>query len=312
MSLKRSRKNDAGSGSRRFIPHHGWRILVNCVRNVDSHHTLAFAAALSFYLVLALFPALIALSAIVGSLPIPNLFNTVVDTMAMVMPPESKHLLERVTRDIISPHGRSLISVGILGALWSASGSFTSTMEALNVCYCVRETRPFWLTHALAILFTVVSGGLTILAFSLVIVGRHIGAWLASRVPAVSTVDPALPALRYLLASTCIMFAVMFVYRYAPNFKSSFKQAFPGAAVAVIAWLILSTGLNLYFQKVAQLNHTYGVLGGAVALLLWLYLTAFAVLLGAELNAELIHTFPQWPSGEDRVANSSSSMAEPE
>jgi len=249
---------------------------------------MAFSAALSFYMVLALFPALIALSAIVGSLSMPNLFDTVVDTMATVMPPESKHLLERVTRDIISPHGTSLISVGILGAIWSASGSFSNTMEALNICYCVQETRPFWLTRLLAILFTLVSGGLTVLAFSLIIVGRHIGTWLASQVQVINILEPALPAIRYLLASTCIMLAVMLVYHYAPNFQSTFKQAFPGAALAVVVWLVLSTGLTLYFQKVVHVNHTYGVLGGAVALLLWLYLTAFAMLLGAELNAELI------------------------
>jgi membrane protein len=208
--------------------------------------------------------------------------------MAMVMPPESRHLLERVTRDIISPHGKSLISVGILGALWSASGSFSSTMESLNICYCVPETRPFWITRPLAILFTLISGGLVIIAFSLMIVGRHIGASLSSKIQLINMIDPALPAIRYLLASTCVMLAVMLIYRYAPNFKSSFEQAFPGAVLAVVVWLLLSTGLNLYFEKLAQLNHTYGVLGGAVALLLWLYLTAFAMLLGAELNAELI------------------------
>ena len=264
------------------------RIVLNCIRNIGEHHIFAFSAALSFYLILALFPALIALSAIVGSLPIPDLFNTVVNTMAMVMPPESKHLLQRVTRDIISPHGKSLISVGILGAIWSASGSFDNTMEALNICYCVRETRSFWLVRLLAILFTLVSGSLVIVAFTLIIVGRHIAAWLASKIHLLNVIDPALPAIRYLLASACVMLAVMLVYRYAPNFRSSFEQALPGAALALVVWLILSTGLNLYFDKLAHLNHTYGVLGGAVALLLWLYLTAFAMLLGAELNAELI------------------------
>ncbi len=264
------------------------RIVLNCVHNVGEHHIMAFSAALSFYLILALFPALIALSAMVGSLPIPNLFNTVVDTMAQVMPPESHHLLQRVTRDIISPHGKSLISIGVLGAIWSAAGSFANATEALNICYNVRETRPFWLTRALAIAFTLVSGGLTILAFSLIIIGRHVAVWLASRIQLIDVLAPILPAVRYLLASTCIMLAVVLVYRYAPNCESSFRQALPGAAFAVLVWLALSTCLNLYFQRIAHLNQTYGVLGGAVALLLWLYLTAFATLLGAELNAELI------------------------
>jgi membrane protein len=298
--MGKQRRNETSTTNCRSSLRQARRIVVDCIRSVDDHHILAFSAALSFYLILAIFPALIALSAIVGSLPIPNLFDTVVDTMASVMPPESKHLLQRVTRDIISPHGTSLISVGILGAIWSASGSLSSTMEALNICYCVTETRPFWLTRSLAILFTLVSGGLTVLAFSLIIIGRHIGTWLASRIQVINIVDPVLPAIRYLLASVCIMLAVMLVYRYAPNFKSNFKQAFPGAALAVVVWLILSTGLNLYFQKVAQLNHTYGVLGGAIALLLWLYLTAFAMLLGAELNAELIRAVSSraLPDGE--------------
>jgi membrane protein len=273
-----------------FRPRQARQVVLNCIRNVGEHHILLFSAALSFYLILALFPALIALSAIVGSLPIPNLFNSVVDTMALVMPQASKHLLQRVTRDIISPHGGSLISIGIAGTLWSASGSFSNTMEALNICYCVPETRPFWVTRPLAVLFTLVSGGLVIIAFSLVIVGRHIAIWLSSRIQVLNLVDPVLPTIRYLLASGCVMLAVMLIYRYAPNFKSSFQETFPGAALAVIVWLMLSTGLNLYFQKIAHLNHTYGVLGGAVALLLWLYLTAFAILLGAELNAELIRT----------------------
>jgi membrane protein len=264
------------------------RIAVHCVQNVEEHRILAFSAAQSFYLVLSFFPALVALSAMVAYLPVPDLFNTIVSAMAEVMPPESMHLVRRVVHDIISPYRGSLLSVGLLGAIWSASGGFANIIDALNIACTVRETRPFWKTRLWAIAFTLVSGGLIAIAFSLVIVGGQIGEWLASHTGTDRIFLFFLPSVRHLLALTFVILAIVAIYKFAPNVSYTFRQTLPGAILAVAGWLLLSAVLHLYFAKFAQLNHTYGVLGGAVALLLWLYLTSFVILVGAELNAEMI------------------------
>src|ERR1700684_4206993 len=98
------------------------RVIVRSVQDVERNHTLAFAAALSYYFVIAFFPALIALAAILAYLPIPNLFNTMVATLSRVMPPESMGLVRKVVAEIITPNRGALLSFGLLGTLWSASG----------------------------------------------------------------------------------------------------------------------------------------------------------------------------------------------
>lgn len=266
-----------------------WKtVVVGSAQDINRNHTLAFAAALSYYFVMAFFPALIGLAAIIAYLPIPNLFNTMVSTLSRVMPPESMGLVRKVVAEIITPNRGALLSFGLLGTLWSASGGFANMIEALNVAYDIPETRPIWKTRLLALELTFEVGTLILFAFSVMIVGPEFGAYLASHLGVSWAFAVAWPYLRYALAIAFVVLAVEGLYFLGPNVKQRYRDTLPGAMLAVLGWILLSTLLSLYVHHVANLNKTYGVLGGGIALLLWMYWSSFAILVGAELNSEII------------------------
>jgi membrane protein len=257
--------------------------------DVQRKHTLQMAAGLSYYFVMSLFPLLIMFAAVVAYLPIHHLFGEALDFMGRFMPKDSMGLVKTVLRDVVTPYRGKLLSLGIIGTAWAASGGFSSMMETLNIAYDVEETRPIWRTRPLAIGLTFLIGFLLIVALALMLVGPNFGGWLAGRVGLSSIFTAVWPYLRWSIAVGFTVLAVELIYFLAPNVKQKFKRTLPGAVIAVGCWLLLSWALGFYFQHFANLNKTYGTLAAAVALMVWLYWTAFAILLGGEINADLLH-----------------------
>jgi membrane protein len=264
------------------------QVIVNVVWDLWQGHIFSFAAALSYYFLLALFPALIAIATLVGYLPIPHLFDTIVGAMAYVVPSQSMGLVRRIVADVTSSSHAALLSLGLLGALWTCSSAFSTMIEALNVAYAVPETRPMWRTRLLAFELTFQIGLLVAVAFAFLVVGPNFGKFLAAHLGLSRAFAVFWPIMQHVLAAILMVLAVEGLYFMAPNLKHSFSASLPGAVFAVVGWIALSDGLSLYFQKVEHLNQTYGVLGGGIALLVWLYWSGFIILVGAEVNAELI------------------------
>jgi membrane protein len=261
--------------------------LVRTYDDVNDHHTLQMAAALSYYFVMSLFPALILLSAAVTYLPVPDLFNQALSFMSRLVPADSMGIVRKVLSDVVAPNRGAFLSFGIIGTLWSASGGFSAAIEALNVAYDVDETRPFWVTRPLAIGLTFLLGALLLTALAIMVVGPHFGEWLAGRMHLSRLWIWAWPYVHWSASVVFTVFAVEALYFLAPNVKQRFLATLPGAVLAVGFWIALSYGLGVYFRRFANLNKTYGTLAAAVALMVWLYWTGFAMLVGAELNAEL-------------------------
>ena len=261
--------------------------LVRTYNEIQRNHTFQMAAALAYYFVLSLFPSLILLSAVVAYLPVPDLFNQAINLMAHFVPPDSMGLVKKVLADVISPNRETFLSLGVLGTLWAASGGFAACVEALNLAYDVEETRPFWRTRLLALGLAFVIGTLLLLALAVMIVGPRFGEWLAAKVHLSQVFVWAWPYIHWTLSVVFTVLAVEALYYLAPNVKQRFLATLPGAVVAVAAWIGLSYLLGIYFRSFANFNKTYGTLGAAVALMVWLYWTSFAILVGAELNAEL-------------------------
>lgn len=255
--------------------------------DVGKNHTLQMAAALAYYFVLSLFPALIFLSAVVAYLPVSNLFDQAIALMSAFVPPDSMGLVRRVLADVITPNRSALLSFGLLGTLWAASGGFSAAIEALNIAYQVEDTRPFWRTRPLAIGLAVLVGALLLTALGVMIVGPEFGGWLSGRVHLSWLFAVLWPYIHWTVAVLFAVLAVEFLYFLAPNVKQRFWSTLPGAVLAVGAWIGLSYALGLYFRHFGNFNKTYGTLGAAVALMMWLYWTGFAILVGAELNTEL-------------------------
>lgn len=255
--------------------------------DINRKHTLQMAAALSYYFVMSLFPALVLLSAIVAYLPIPDLFNQAIGMMGSFIPKDTMVLLQKVLSGVISPNRSTFLSFGILATLWSASGGFSSAMEALNIAYEVEDNRPFWRTRPLSILLTIMVGLLMLSALGVVIVGPRFGEWLSGRMHLSWLFVLLWPYIHWTVAVGFTVLAVELLYYLAPNVKQRFLSTLPGAILSVGCWTGLSYGLGIYFRNFANFNKTYGTLGAAIALMIWLYWTGFFMVLGAELNCQL-------------------------
>jgi membrane protein len=257
------------------------------VEGVSRKHTLQMAAAMAYYFVLALFPALVLLSAVVSYLPVNDVLNQVVNLVGGVVPADSMKIIRYFVDHVIVPNRATLLSFGILGTMWSASGGFASAIEALDVAYEVEEGRPFWVTRPLAIGLTLLVGALFVIAFAVMIVGPEFGQRLAEHHKLSWMFASAWPYIHWVVSFSFTVLAVEFLYFIAPNVKQRFWNTLPGALLSVSCWVGLSYVLGIYFRSFAHFSKTYGALGAIVALMVWLYWNGFIMLLGAELNCEL-------------------------
>ncbi|MGE5204697.1 MAG: YihY/virulence factor BrkB family protein [Chlamydiota bacterium] len=265
---------------------YGRRVLRLTYTGVRSNHTSQLAAGLSYYFILSLFPLLITFAAGLALVPLPHLFDQILTLMARFIPSDSMGLVRRVLRDVITPHGGSLLSVGIVATIWAASGGVAALIEAVNVAYCLPDRRSYVRKRALAIglMFTV--GALAVLALALMVVGPGFGRWLAGKAGLGGVFVALWPYLRWTVSIACVVLSIELIYMWAPSVRRPFRSTLPGAVIALLTWLVLSSALGLYLRSFGRLNKTYGTLAAAVALLLWLYWTAFALLVGAQFNAE--------------------------
>ena len=257
------------------------------VEAVPTKHTLQMAAALSYYFVISLFPAFLLVSAIVAYLPGARPFDQVLSLMTGFVPHDSLDLLQKVLATVVTPNRSTLLSFGVLGTLWTASGGFAAAIEALDIAYEVEEARPFWVTRPLAVGLTLLVGALLLIALVVMIVGPQFGAWLASRTSLSWLYAAAWPYIHWTIAVLFTVLAVEALYFLAPNVRQRFWTTLPGAVLAVGCWIGLSYALGIYFRSFANFNKTYGTMGAVIALMVWLYWTSFFMLVGAELNCQL-------------------------
>jgi membrane protein len=250
-----------------------------------------WAAALTYYGLLSLFPALIALVSILGIFGDPEkTTQTITDVVTQLGPQTAADTFSGPIESITSNRGAAgiLFFVGLGAALWSASGYIGAFMRAANVVYETPEGRPFWKLRPLQILVTLVMVLLlAAVALALVLTGPIVDA-VAEPLGIGSTATTIWDIAKWpvMLAVVVFMFAVLFFA--APNVRvGGFKRVLPGVVVGLAVWLVASAAFALYVANFGSYDKTYGALGGVVVLLMWFWLTNLSLLLGLELNAEL-------------------------
>ncbi len=260
------------------------RSLIALYNDIFDKHLFVFAAGMSYYLVLSLFPLLVSLSSLLGYLPIPHLFEGLLGLMAKLVPGDGMNLVRNIVTDVVSHKHTHILTFGLLFTIWTISSGFAAIIDGLDVVYRVRETRPVWKTRPIALGLTLVAGSLLLVAVGLMVEGTHFRSWITSRLE----VNPAiLGGWRYLRWGIVISLAVLAVellYHFGPDVKQRFRDSLPGAIVAVLSWIGLSFLLGSYFLHFDNLDSTYGTLGATIGLYVWFYLSGFAILIGGEIN----------------------------
>src|SRR5437879_849751 len=189
------------------------------VKDLFNNRTFAIAAGLAYYFLLALFPLLIFMAAALSYVPIPNLFNEILNWMARVVPLDAMGVVRRIIHGVLHPPRSGLLSFGLIATLWAASGGFAALIDSLNVAYEVPETRPYWRTRLLAIGLTFVVGGLVVIGLATTLLGPKFGEWLASHGIAGPVFVAIWPILRWCIVLASIVLAVELLYFLDSNVK---------------------------------------------------------------------------------------------
>jgi len=268
---------------------HWWPVLKRTGKEFKEDNLTDWAAALTYYSVLAIFPALIVLVSVLGLVG-ESATQPLIDNLGSVAPGPAKEIMTSALENLQGDRGAAgvLFVVGLLAALWSASGYVAAFMRASNSIYDMEEGRPVWKTLPVRVGLTLVLLFLlAITAIAVVLTGgiaQKVGDLIGLGSTAVDVWNIAKWPVLLLVVS--FMFALL--YWAAPNVKHpGFRWISPGGVLAVVAWLIASGAFALYVSNFGSYNKTYGALGGVVVFLVWLWISNIVILLGAEFNAEL-------------------------
>jgi len=250
------------------------------------------AAALTFSSVLALFPFLLFVVAVASLILDPAQVESLTAELYRVAPRAVADILGERLHALGSGGSPGLLTLGGVGAVWAASGGVVALMRALNAAYDVEETRSWWKVRVLAVLTTLAGAVLSILAAAIAIatpaIANAVGAgWLTSLVV----------LLRIPVAALLMALVLALLYYVLPSAKQRFRLITPGAVVAVLIWLAASIGFSHYVANFGSYEVTYGALGGVIVLLLWMWISSQAILLGAEINALLERGPREAPAG---------------
>jgi membrane protein len=280
-----------------------WKeLLARTGREIVADNCFGLAAQLSYYFFLALFPALLFLVAIVSFVPISGLLDVITGTLARVAPTEVITIIQDQVLKIAHDRNGGLLTLGMLGTIWSTSSGVDAIIDTLNQAYDLTESRPWWKVKLTALALTITLAVFIVVAFALVVAGPQ----LAEKVAAWFHLGPAFEwswkILQWPVVFALVSLAIAIVYYYAPDARQEWMWITPGSVSAAALWLLVSLGFRLYVTRFGSYNATYGAIGGVIVLMLWFYVSSFAVLAGAELNSEIEHASPYGKKPGEKVA----------
>jgi membrane protein len=249
-----------------------------------------WAAALTYYAVLSIFPAFIAMISILGLVVDPATITRVVtDTVSQLGPESAVNTIKRPIEEISANQSTAFLGliVGLALALWTASNYVGAFMRASNAIYEREEGRPFWKLRPLQVLVTLILVLMAALVVLALIVSGPVAEAIGSAVGLGDTAVMVWDIAKWPVLLVVVMLMLAILYWSAPNAKpAGFRWISPGSIVAVVVWVVASAGFALYVANFSSYDKTYGTLGGVIVFLVWMWITNIAVLLGAELNAE--------------------------
>jgi membrane protein len=261
-------------------------------KEIQEDEVFGRAAQLAYYFLLALFPLLLFLTSVIGLVlgSGTGLRHKLFNYLSEFLPPSAYQLVDSTMNEVSAATGGGKLAFGILAALWAASNGMGAITEALNVAYDVKETRPWWKQRLTAISLTLGLSVLIISALILVLYGGRLGENIAGSFGLGGAFTTAWKVLQWPIALAFMVLAFALIYYFAPDVREQkWVWLTPGSAIGVVLWLLVSFGFRTYLHFFDSYSKTYGTLGAVIVLMLWLYLTGAAILIGGEINSEIEH-----------------------
>jgi membrane protein len=268
-----------------------WALMKRTVKEFQEDNLTDWAAALTYYGVMALFPALLVFVALLGLLgQYPQTSNALLRIVDQIGPSSAVDTFRRPIEGVVRQKGGAgaLLGLGLLATLWSASGYVGAFIRAVNAVYEVREGRPFWKLRPLQVAITLSLVLLITLAAVAIILTGPMARAIGNEVGLGHTAVTVFNVVKWPVIALVLFVIVGALYYVAPNVRlRSFRLLTPGAILGVSAWVLASAVLGFYASHFGSYQKTYGTLAGVILFLVWLWVSNLALLLGAELNAEL-------------------------
>jgi len=272
------------------IPSRGWRQITKRIfSSLGSDHVSLVAAGVAYFSFLAIFPALSAIISIYGLVMDPAQVSAQIGQLASILPAQAQQMLNDILQRITSTSDQTLgwsLVFSIALSIWSANKGTAALFEGLNIVYNEHEKRPFIKLKAITLTFTLAGFFGTICSLILIV---GISAFV-ERIGLATWIETLISLIRWPILALLFMLALSLSYKIAPSRDNpQFKWVSVGAIVATVFWLVLSAGFAYYSANFGSYDEVYGSLAAVVITLLWLFLTVVAILLGAEINAEMEH-----------------------
>jgi membrane protein len=260
------------------------------------------AAGLSYYFAFALAPTLLFLTTLLGLLPTPDLMPQLMSYADRVLPRDAASLLDRTLASVVSGASRSLLSLSVLAALVGASSGMLSIMKALSVAYGIEDNRPWWRRRLVSIVLTLGFSLFVLTAMLLLVFGERTGEAIGEWVGLGPAATRAWQLLQWPVGACLGLLGLTLVYHLAPAAVRTWSLITPGSTFALVSWLSMSLGLRFYVNNFGSYNATYGSIGGVILLMLWLYWSGVALLVGAELDSAIEHAAAENAGAPERDA----------
>ncbi len=280
----------------------GWReLLRRTVKDSLADDAFGLAAQLAYYFFLSLFPTLLALVALASFFPLYDFTSTVVHALAPVAPKAVVQVLQDQMTKLSNGDHAGLFSLGVLMAIWSSSAALVSIIDAMNRAYDITDSRSWWRVRLTAILLTLGLAFFILTSFTLVVAGPQIADYLGAHLGFASSFTMAWKILQWPIAFFLVSTGFGLVYYYAPDAEQEWTWITPGALAATVLWILFSIAFRFYVVNIGHYEEAYGTLGAIIMTLLWFYITAFVMVIGAELNAEIEHASPWGKARGEKV-----------
>ena len=280
--------------ARLHLPLSWGEVLKRTVKEALADDVPSLAAQQAYYFFFALFPALLALLSIASFFPIANLTDEIVARLSQVAPDDVVRIVAGEINKLSGSNTGGILTVAFLFTLWSSSNAMLSMTTTLNVAYDVTESRPWWKTRLVAIALTVGLALFILVSMTLIIAGPTLAEKVAAYFQLGAAFEWTWKIVQWPVVLLLISSAIALVYYFAPDVEQDWVWITPGSIIATGLWVLVSLGFKFYLTSLggSTTYEAYGVIGGVMVLLLWFYLTGLAILLGAELNAEIEHASP--------------------
>lgn len=279
-----------------------WRELIKRTLNETMQDDAqGLASQLAYYFFLALFPALLCLLAIASFFPLKNFTDDVLRLLSPFAPREAIDIIRQEMVKIGEGRHGGLLTIGVLGALWSSSSAMVSMISTLNRTYDITESRPWWRVRLTATLLTIALSVLIVASAALIVAGPQLADALARHFAFGSVFVWTWKIVQWPFAFAMVVVAIDLIYYFAPDAEQDWVWVTPGSLVATTLWVTGSLGFRYYAVNFGNYEATYGAVGGVILLLLWFYLSGLVIVVGSEMNAQIEHASPWGKAPGEKV-----------